>query len=233
MQAEKVGKIKVLLVDDQVLFVESLQMVLETRAENIEVVGIAYDGAGVLDMVREKRPDIVLMDIRMPNVDGVEATRMVLEEFPDTHIMVLTTFEKDEYVYKALRLGAVGYLLKDIHPSYLIDAIHSVYKGGILISPKIAKKLVSKTAGEPGSESQGAGSQLRESILSELSIRESEVLYHISKGCNNREIAEKLYIAEQTVKNHVSMIYSKLGIRDRMQALLLAKEAGLRGETEA
>lgn len=226
-------KIKVLLVDDQVLFVESLQMVLETRAEDIEVVGIAYDGAAAMDMVRDKRPDVVLMDIRMPNVDGVDATRMILETFPGTHIMILTTFDKDEYVHKALRLGAVGYLLKDVHPSYLIDAIHSVYKGGILISPKVAKKLVARTAYEFESQPQGASSKLRESLLSELSIRETEVLYHISKGYSNREIANKLFIAEQTVKNHVSTIYTKLGIHDRMRAFLLAKEAGLNQETEA
>jgi DNA-binding NarL/FixJ family response regulator len=226
-------KIKVLLVDDQVLFVESLQTVLETRAGDIEVVGIAYDGAAVMDMVRDKRPDIVLMDIRMPNVDGVEATRLILQAFPGTHIMILTTFDKDEYVHKALRLGAVGYLLKDVHPAYLIDAIHSVYRGGVLISPKIAKKLVAKTAGDFENQPQASSSKLRELLLTELSIRETEVLYHISKGYSNREIADKLFIAEQTVKNHVSTIYTKLGIHDRMRAFLLAKEAGLSEETEA
>jgi DNA-binding NarL/FixJ family response regulator len=224
MRAEK---IRVLLVDDQVLFVESLQMVLEGRSRDIEVVGIVYDGADVLDEVRRKKPDIVLMDIRMPNVDGVDATRIILEEFPETHIMILTSYDKNEYVCRTLQLGAVGYILKDVHPSYLINAISSVYKGGVLISPQIAKKLVMSSSEEHASETQDPVATLRESVLSELSVRETEVLYHISRGYSNREIADKLFIAEQTVKNHVSMIYAKLGLRDRMQALLLAKEVGL------
>jgi DNA-binding NarL/FixJ family response regulator len=225
-------RIKVLLVDDQVLFVESLQMVLESRTQDIEVVGVAYDGADVLEIVRDKRPDVVLMDIRMPNVDGVDATRMIRQEFPATHIMILTTFDKDEYVHKALQLGAVGYLLKDIHPSYLIDAIHSVYRGGVLISPRVARRLVARDAGTCEGEAKGPGFNVRESMLSELSMREAEVLHYIAKGHNNREIADKLFIAEQTVKNHVSVIYAKLGIRGRMEALLLARELGLDQETE-
>jgi DNA-binding NarL/FixJ family response regulator len=224
-------KIRVLLVDDEVLFVECLQTVLERRSKDIEVVGIVYDGADVLDTVRLKKPDIVLMDIRMPNVDGVDATRMILEEFPDTHIMILTSYDKNEYVWQTLQLGAVGYILKDVHPSYLINAVNSVYKGGVLISPQIAKKLVMNSSDEPGDETQHMVSTLRKSVLSELSVRETEVLYHISRGYSNREIADKLFIAEQTVKNHVSVIYAKLGLRDRMQALLLAKEVGLNDQS--
>jgi DNA-binding NarL/FixJ family response regulator len=224
-------KIRVLLVDDEVLFVECLQTVLERRSKDIEVVGIVYDGADVLDTVRLKKPDIVLMDIRMPNVDGVDATRMILEEFPDTHIMILTSYDKNEYVWQTLQLGAVGYILKDVHPSYLINAVNSVYKGGVLISPQIAKKLVMNSSDEPGDETQHMVSALRKSVLSELSVRETEVLYHISRGYSNREIADKLFIAEQTVKNHVSVIYAKLGLRDRMQALLLAKEVGLNDQS--
>jgi DNA-binding NarL/FixJ family response regulator len=223
----RTNKIRVLLVDDQVLFVESLQMVLEGHTDDIEVVGIVYDGAQVMDAVRQKKPDIVLMDIRMPNVDGVVATSAVRREFPDTHIMILTSYDKSEYVCRTLQLGAVGYILKDVHPSYLINAIHSVYQGGVLISQQIAKKLVTNASGELGDEKQSFSTSLHESLLSELSVREIEVLYHISKGYSNREIATKLFIAEQTVKNHVSMIYAKLGFRDRMQALLFAKEVGL------
>jgi DNA-binding NarL/FixJ family response regulator len=223
-------KIRVLLVDDQVLFVECLQTVLEGRSKGIEVVGIVYDGADVLDVVRQKKPDIVLMDIRMPNVDGVDATRMILEEFPETHIMILTSYDKSEYVLRTLQLGAVGYILKDVHPSYLINAVNSVYKGGVLISPQIAQKLVMNISDEPGDETQV--STLRKSVLSELSVRETEVLYQISRGYSNREIADKLFIAEQTVKNHVSIIYAKLGLRDRMQALLLAKEVGLNDQSQ-
>jgi len=202
-------------------------MVLEGHTDDIEVVGIVYDGAQVMDAVRQKKPDIVLMDIRMPNVDGVVATSAVRREFPDTHIMILTSYDKSEYVCRTLQLGAVGYILKDVHPSYLINAIHSVYQGGVLISQQIAKKLVTNASGELGDEKQSFSTSLHESLLSELSVREIEVLYHISKGYSNREIATKLFIAEQTVKNHVSMIYAKLGFRDRMQALLFAKEVGL------
>jgi len=227
MQIMRTDKIRVLLVDDQVLFVESLQMVLEGRADDIEVVGIVYDGAQVMDAVRHKKPDIVLMDIRMPNVDGVMATNAIRREFPETHIMILTSYDKSEYVCRTLQLGAVGYILKDVHPSYLINAIHSVYQGGVLISQQIAKKLVTNAAGELGDETQSFSTSLQESLLSELSVRQIEVLYQISKGFSNREIASKLFIAEQTVKNHVSMIYAKLGFRDRMQALLFAKEVGL------
>jgi DNA-binding NarL/FixJ family response regulator len=223
----RTDKIRVLLVDDQVLFVESLQMVLEGRTDDIEVVGIVYDGAQVMDAVRQKKPDIVLLDIRMPNVDGVVATSAIRREFPDTHIMILTSYDKSEYVCRTLKLGAVGYILKDVHPSYLINAIHSVYQGGVLISQQIAQKLVTNASGELDDEKQSFSTSLQESLLSELSVREIEVLYHISKGYSNREIATRLFIAEQTVKNHVSMIYAKLGFRDRMQALLFAKEVGL------
>lgn len=228
----KQRKIGVLLVDDQVLFVESLKMVLETRSKDIRVVGIAYDGANVLQLVEEKRPDIVLMDIRMPKVDGVECTRQILEQFPETHIMILTTFNYDEYLFRALQYGAVGYLLKDIHPAYLLDAIHSVYNGGVLISPKVAGKLVSRSTDSSVWIKTDSGIVPQHSLLSDLSIRETEVLRQISRGYTNREIADTLCIAEQTVKNHVSMIYSKLGIKDRMQAYRLANEAGLRPKND-
>ena len=146
-------------------------------------------------------------------------------------LVILTSYDKSEYVCRTLQLGAVGYILKDVHPSYLINAIHSVYKGGVLISQQVAKKLVTNASGELGTETQSFSTSLQESLLSELSVREVEVLYHISKGYSNREIATRLFIAEQTVKNHVSMIYAKLGFRDRMQALLFAKEVGLNDQT--
>jgi len=224
----KPGRIRILLVDDQTLFVESLRQVFQVRAKDLVVEGIALDGRTGIEMALRLRPDIILMDIRMPDIDGVECTRRIQEVLPDTHIMILTTFDDDEYALQALSLGAVGYILKDVHPTYLIHAVRSVHKGGVLISPKVAGRIMGKLhparEGEkrPEGEEQGARRLVEES----LSPREQEVLRQIAQGYSNREIAQNLFIAEQTVKNHVSVIYSKLGVRDRVQALRLAVEAG-------
>jgi DNA-binding NarL/FixJ family response regulator len=215
-------KIRLLLVDDQVLFLESLQTVIKTTAEDLEVVGIAANGRTAIDLALETKPDIILMDVRMPDLSGVECTRIIKEHLPGVHIMMLTTFDDDEYVLQALSLGAVGYILKDVHTGYLINAIRSVHKGGVLIAPKVARKLVDKL--NPAGEGQAVSA--RQTILETLSGREQEVLQQIAKGYSNKEIAQNLFIAEQTVKNYVSAIYSKLGVHDRTQALRLAIEAG-------
>ena len=215
-------KIRLLLVDDQVLFLESLQTVIKTTAEDLEVVGIAANGKTAIDLALELEPDIILMDVRMPDMSGVECTRIIKEQLPGVHIMMLTTFDDDEYVLQALSLGAVGYILKDVHTGYLINAIRSVHKGGVLIAPKVARKLVAKL--NPAGEGQAVSA--RQTILETLSSREQEVLQQIAKGYSNKEIAQNLFIAEQTVKNYVSVIYSKLGVHDRTQALRLAIEAG-------
>ena len=215
-------KIRLLLVDDQVLFLESLQTVIKTTAEDLEVVGIAANGKTAIDLALEQEPDIILMDVRMPDMSGVECTRIIKEQLPGVHIMMLTTFDDDEYVLQALSLGAVGYILKDVHTGYLINAIRSVHKGGVLIAPKVARKLVAKL--NPAGEGQAVSA--RQTILETLSSREQEVLQQIAKGYSNKEIAQNLFIAEQTVKNYVSVIYSKLGVHDRTQALRLAIEAG-------
>ncbi|MBN2551495.1 MAG: response regulator transcription factor [Spirochaetales bacterium] len=217
-----VEKIRLLLVDDQLLFLESLQTVIKTTAEDLEVVGIAANGQTAIDLALETKPDIILMDVRMPDISGVECTRIIKEHLPAVHIMMLTTFDDDEYVLQALSLGAVGYILKDVHTGYLINAIRSVHKGGVLIAPKVARKLVAKL--NPAGEGQAASA--RQTILETLSSREQEVLQQIAKGYSNKEIAQNLFIAEQTVKNYVSVIYSKLGVHDRTQALRLAIEAG-------
>jgi len=233
-------RIGVLLVDDHVLFVESLRTVIDRRARDLAVLGIALNGAEAIRMAAELSPDIILMDIRMPDMSGVECTRIIKERSPGVQIMMLTTFDDDEYILQALGHGAVGYLLKDADPSFLISAIRSVHRGGVLIAPQVAKKLLGKlvTLGEearppgdagegrsPGDAEEGGGA--RRTALDSLSRREHDVLNLLAKGRTNREIADALFIAEQTVKNHVSEIYAKLGVHDRAQALRLALEAGI------
>ena len=219
------SRIRILLADDQVLFVESLRTVLETRAEDFDVVGVAFDGRDAIRQVMEKHPDIVLMDVRMPDTDGVQATRIIHESWPDIHVLVLTTFDDDEYVVEALNHGAVGYMLKDIPPEDLIVSLRAVSKGSIIISPQVANKLLRMRESD-GRADDGAESRPRPlpdgSFLKYLSRRELEILRLIGTGAGNAVIARKLSIAEQTVKNHVSDIYSKLHIHNRMQAMKLA-----------
>lgn len=220
--------INILLVDDQVLFVESLKTVIETHTNDLKVVGIAFNGEMAVKLSLEKKPDIILMDVRMPGMSGVECTRIIKKKIPSMQIMMLTTFDDDEYIYEALSAGAVGYILKDIHPTYLISAIRSIHEGGLLISSNVAQKIVDKLIHTPGKGKIATHDhQVKHTLLDELSKREREVLLQISKGYTNKEIAENLFIIEQTVKNHVSTIYSKLGVRDRVQALRFAIEAGL------
>ena len=218
-------KIKLLLVDDQTLFVESLKTVLRTRAKDMIVIGVANDGPAALAMVAAEQPDVVLMDVRMPGMNGVEATRQLKEKFPVIKVLMLTTFDDDDYVIEALKFGAVGYLLKDMPPAVLIKAIRAVHEGGVLISPKVAAKIVDKLVYHPGKErSPDSEPSL---LANDLSNREKEVLHLLAQGLDNKEIAAKLFIAEQTVKNHVSIIYSKLGVHDRFQASRKANEIGI------
>jgi DNA-binding NarL/FixJ family response regulator len=218
-------KIQIILVDDQTLFVESLRTVLETRAEDMAVIGVACDGARAVELVGQCQPDVVLMDVRMPVMNGVESTKLIKEQYPDVKVLMLTTFDDDQYVVEALRLGAVGYLLKDMPPAELISAVRAVHEGGVLISPKVATKLVEKIAG-PAEKGRETVNVPTNSWINELSDREKKILQLMAQGLDNKEIAKTLYIAEQTVKNHVSIIYSKLGVRDRVQASRLVMEAG-------
>ncbi|HYH05135.1 MAG TPA: response regulator transcription factor [Bacillota bacterium] len=221
-------QIRILLVDDQMLFVESLRTVIETRSPDIKVVGVAHDGAAALQLVASLQPDVILMDVRMPKMDGVESTRRIKEQFPEARVLMLTTFDDDHYVVEALRLGAVGYLLKDMPPAELISAVKAVHEGGVLISPKVATKLVAKLSAPPAAKPPETPEQPKTTDpVFDLSSREQEILQLMAAGLDNREIAAKLYIAEQTVKNYVSIIYSKLGVRDRVQASRLAIEAEL------
>jgi DNA-binding NarL/FixJ family response regulator len=220
-----VNRIKVLLVDDQVLFVESLRTVLETRATDFEVVGVALSGREAIQKVMDAQPDIILMDVRMPEMDGVEATKIIHEAYPGIHVLMLTTFDDDTYVVEALNHGAAGYVLKDIPPNDLIVSLRAVCNGSIIISPQVANKLLRIREGE-GKTDEAAEPRTRPvpdgSFLRYLSKREIEILRLIGKGSDNALIARKLCIAEQTVKNHVSVIYSKLHVHNRMQAMMLA-----------
>ena len=221
-------KIKIVLVDDQTLFVESLRTVLETRADDLQVVGVAGDGRRAVEVVAQTNPDIVLMDVRMPGVNGVESTRLIKEQYPQTRVLMLTTFDDDQYVIEALRLGAVGYLLKNMPPSELISAIRAVYEGGVLISPQVANKLLGLITNSQMRSEEAQSHNSIAALVNQLSGREKEILQLMAEGLDNKEIARKLFIAEQTVKNYVSVIYSKLGVRDRTQASRMVIESGLK-----
>jgi DNA-binding NarL/FixJ family response regulator len=210
--------IGVLLVDDQAMIRAGLRMVLESEPD-IAVVAEASNGAEAVQIGKRERPDVVLMDVRMPEMDGIEATRRLLEFAPDTKVIVVTTFDIDDYVYGALRAGASGFLLKDAPPDDLIDAIRIVAGGDALIAPSITKRLIAEFA-ERREERPVQG-------LDGLTEREIEVLALIARGMSNAEIAEELFVSETTVKTHVSHILTKLDLRDRVQAVVAAYEAGL------
>lgn len=210
--------IRLLLVDDQILFVESLRTVLEVRARDIEVVGVAHDGKEALSKTAELRPDIVLLDVRMPGMDGVEAAREMALRYPGVRVMMLTTFDDDEYVHEALAHGAVGYMLKNVPPNDLIASIRAVVAGTIQVSPSIMEKLIREQASSPP---ELAGE------LGRLSRREREILYYVSRGVDNQGIARRLFLAEQTVKNHISRIYAKLEVHDRFGLIRRGRELGI------
>lgn len=219
-------KIRVLLVDDQRLFIESLKTVFETYVEDIIVVGLASDGKAAVELVARERPEVVLMDVRMPGMDGVESTKIIKEKYPETRVLILTTFDDDEYVFEALRHGAEGYLLKDMPTVELISAVRAVQKGGVPISPKVASKLVNYIM-RPDDEKGIRPETQSHFWVNTLNDREKEILGLIAKGFDNKVIAKRLFIGEQTVKNYVSIIYSKMGVHDRVQAARMAIEAGL------
>ena len=213
--------LRVVVVDDQVLVRRGFSMILEQQSD-IEVVGEAGTGLGAIDSVRNHKPDIVLMDIRMPELDGLEATeRIVAESGEQTRIIVLTTFDPDEYIYRALRAGASGFLLKDIPPENLVAAVRAVAEGGALLAPDITRRLITKFATQSDSNPE-----LGERV-ERLTERERDVLGCIGIGYNNQEVAAELGIGAATVKTHVSSVLSKLGLRDRAQAVIFAYESGL------
>ena len=211
--------VRVLLVDDDDLMRAGLRSVLSSD-DGIEVAGEAGDGGEALDRVRETQPHVVLMDIRMPGVDGISATREVLAGAPDVKVVVLTTFEDDDYIFDALSAGASGFLLKRTKPEDLISAIHAVADGDSLLSPSVTRRVIDRMATQPVAGLSGAR-------LEKLTPREREVLELIGRGLSNREIAESFVIEESTVKTHVKRILTKLELRDRVQAVILAYETGL------
>ncbi|HVM69531.1 MAG TPA: response regulator transcription factor [Gaiellaceae bacterium] len=217
------GPIRVLIVDDQALVRAGFRMILESEPE-IEIVGEAGDGAEAVAAVRELRPDVVLMDIRMPNLDGLEATRRILGEHGDgPKVLMLTTFDLDEYVYEALRAGASGFMLKDTPPEQLVGAIHVVASGDALLSPAITKRVIEEFIRRPPSTLPPE----RPPALDDLTARELEVLGFMARGLSNAEIAKDLFVSETTVKTHVARILMKLNLRDRVQAVVFAYESGL------
>ena len=213
--------IRLLLVDDQRLMRDGLRILLELESD-FEVVGEAEDGAKVLETYQQLRPDVVLMDIRMPVVDGVEATRRLRDFDPDARVIILTTFDDNEYIFEGLRAGALGYLLKDVSGEELADAIRKVAAGGSMIEPSVARKVVAEFA-----RLAPVIPQATEALLEPLSEREVEILKLVSQGLTNKEIAARLYLAEGTVKNYVTSILQKIDARDRTQAAIRGRELGL------
>ncbi len=212
--------IRVLIADDQALVRGGFRMILDAQ-EDIEVVGEACDGREALARARELAPDVVLMDIRMPELDGLEATRRLLSGDGTCRVLILTTFDLDEYVYAAMKAGASGFLIKDVRPEQLADAVRVVTTGEALLAPVITRRLIEQFVSRPA-PSPGAPQQ-----LDELSDRELEVLKLIARGQSNDEIALELFVTRATVKTHVTHILTKLRLRDRIQAVVLAYECGL------
>jgi len=212
--------IRVLIADDQALVRAGFRAILESQGD-IEVVGEAADGVEAVKLAQKLGPDVVLLDVRMPNMDGIDAARRLQAMSPASRILMLTTFDLDEYVYESMKVGASGFLLKDAPRQQLIAAVRMVNQGDALLSPSITRRLVERYVTRPAPGSR------RPPELDHLTERETEVLQWIARGLSNAEIAEGLYVSEATVKTHVARILSKLGLRDRVQAVVLAYESGL------
>lgn len=213
---------RILIVDDQHLFAESLKTFLTNYADDLEVVGIAGNGEIAVGMARTLAPDIILMDVHMPIMNGVEATRQILRVHPTMRVIMLSTYDEDEYVRQALTHGASGYLLKDISPTELIASIRALRGGVLQISPQIAAKLIQGLHDDDGAVVRKVAQKFE--WFDSLTRREREIFSLLATGYDNDQIAEKLGIAEQTVRNHVSIIYSKLDVHDRFQIIQLANQ---------
>lgn len=237
---------RVLIADDQALVRGGFRMILD--AAGIEVIGEAADGEAAVDLAARLRPDVVLMDIRMPVLDGLRATERILAGDAGSRVIMLTTFDLDRYVFQALRIGASGFLLKDVTPEYLVTAVTAVHAGDALLSPSVTRRLIERFAGQ--ADEDGRGSSLaagpavgtgdgapsrnlaafgagQPAALEALTAREREVLALLGRGLSNAELAGQLYLSPATVKTHVARIFTKLGLRDRAQAVVLAYELGL------
>jgi DNA-binding NarL/FixJ family response regulator len=211
--------IRVLLADDQELVRTGFRMILKAE-KDIDVVGEAGDGAEAVELARSLRPDVVLMDIRMPVLDGLEATRRLVAANTDTRVLILTTFDLNEYVYEALRAGASGFLVKDAPAAQLVTAIRVVADGDALLAPSITRRLISEFARRPAPTG-------KPEEMKELTARELEVLRLVARGLSNAEIAKELFVSDATVKTHVARVLMKLSLRDRVQAVVAAYESGL------
>jgi DNA-binding NarL/FixJ family response regulator len=218
----------VLIVDDQALVRAGFRMILDAE-EDIEVAGEAADGQEAVSEVQRLQPDVVLMDVRMPVLDGIEATRRLLADGgTEAKVVMLTTFDMDEYVYDALRAGASGFLLKDVPPEQLVAGIRAVARGDALLAPSVTRRVIEEFVRRPPSSMQTMPPE-----LAELTARELEVLKLIARGLSNAEIARELFVSETTVKTHVAHLLSKLDVRDRVQAVVLAYETGLAGTSDS
>jgi DNA-binding NarL/FixJ family response regulator len=213
--------IRILIADDQTLVRDGFRMILDAQ-EDFEVVGEAADGAEAVAKARELRPDIVLMDVRMPGRDGLDATREIVNSLTDVHVVILTTFDLNEYVYEAMRAGASGFLLKDVPRAQLIAGVRTVAAGDALLAPAITRRLIEQCVKRPPASIRPLPPQ-----VDELTARELEVLRLVARGRSNSEIAGQLVVSEATVKTHISHALQKLGLRDRVQAVVFAYESGL------
>jgi DNA-binding NarL/FixJ family response regulator len=209
--------IRVLLCDDQALVRSGFRMILDARPD-LEVIGEAEDGLQAVEQTRALAPDVVLMDVRMPNLDGLAATRQIAASGSSARVLILTTFDPDEYVYEAIRAGASGFLLKDVEPEELVDAIRVVAAGNALLGATVTQRLLERFSGSTPTQSPS---------LDVLTERELEILRLVAEGLSNAEIADRLVVGETTVKSHVSSILRKLRVRDRVQAVIAAYDAGL------
>jgi DNA-binding NarL/FixJ family response regulator len=224
--------VRVVLADDQALLRKGFRMILEAE-DGIEIVGEAADGSDAVRLVELYRPDVVLMDVRMPVLDGIEATRAITTSPSggDTRVLILTTFDLDEYAFSALRAGASGFLLKDVPPAELVGAIRTVARGDAVVSPRVTRRLLEEYSDQlpdlsANGDSTPSGGDAHPA-LAQLTDREREVLLAVADGLSNAEIAERLYVSEATVKSHVGRLLAKLGLRDRVQAVVFAFQSGL------
>jgi DNA-binding NarL/FixJ family response regulator len=221
-QENPVSQIRILLADDQRLFSDNLKLMLETLTDDIKVAGIALNGEEAVNMVEETKPDMILMDVRMPGMDGVQATKILYQNHPEIKIVMLTTFLDDTYVEDALQYGAYGYILKNIRSEDLIASLRAIYRGAVLLSPDILKKLILRLDSKTASNEQD--NEYHE-LISRLSHREKEIVKLVAQGYNNKKIADTLFISEPTVRNYISSIYAKVGSKDRLQVISIAQKA--------
>ena len=212
---------RVLVCDDQALVRDGFRMILSSE-ENIDVVGEAGDGVEAVDLTKRLLPHVVLMDVRMPMMDGIEATRRIVASGVESRVLILTTFDLDEYVYEALRAGASGFLLKDVTAQQLVDAVYIIASGEALLAPTVTRRLLDRFA-----DSMPAADARLALVIASLTEREQEILTLLASGRSNAELAKELYLSEPTIKTHLSSIFRKLGVRDRVQAVIAAYDARL------